>query len=69
MQFGDVVKIYNKMDWSRFKDIESSYFLFTKLKKDRIVKMPNPEQNEAKALREIDKIAREHFTVMAYDSQ
>ena len=53
------------MDWSRFKDSEVSYFLFTKLKKDRVVKTPHPEQNELKALREIEKIARDHFTIMA----
>ena len=56
------------MDWSRFKDSEVSYFLFTKLKKDRVVKMPNPETNEAKALREIEKIARDHFSTLASDS-
>lgn len=60
-----MVKLYNQMDWSRFKNSEVSYFLFTKLKKDRVVKMPIPEQIESKAHREIEKIAREHFTVLA----
>ena len=55
------------MDWNRFKDSEVSYFLFTKLRKDRVVKMPNTEANEAKALREIEKIARDHFSVLASD--
>jgi len=55
------------MDWGRFKDSEVQYFLFTKLRKDRVVKMPSPEQNELKALREIEKIARDHFSVLASD--
>ena len=65
LRFADVIKLYQQMDWSRFKDSEVSYFLFTKLKKDRVVKAPHPEQNETKALREIEKIARDHFTVLA----
>ena len=36
---------------ARFENFEETYFLFTKLKKDRMTRMPSPDINESDAMR------------------
>jgi len=54
LQFKYIIQIEKKVDWSRFKSSEDTYILFTKLKKDRVVKVPTPEQNEVRALKLVE---------------
>ena len=56
------------MDWHRFSESgEATYFLFTKLKNDRTVKIPNLQRCEAKVLSKIEMIAQDHFILLDPD--
>ena len=66
LRFGDIQNMVQKIDWNRFKDSEVTYFLFTKLKKDRVIKMPVTEQNETKALKMIETMIN-YFPVFSED--
>ena len=47
------------MNWSRLKcNSEETFFLFTKLKKDRVIKAPKIELAEENALNIIEKTAK-----------
>ena len=54
----ELMQIAQKINWSRFTDREETYFLFTQLKKDRIVRIPPPEHNEEKAIRENETLVK-----------
>lgn len=61
-----VNEIACKIDWDRFRNKETTYFLFTKMKRDRKVKVPNPEENEAAALKVVLGLTQ-HFPLVNSD--
>ena len=66
LQFRHVTHIEQRIDWQRFRNPDTTYFLFTKMKRDRVVKVPTPEQNEANALRHVLSMAS-HFPLQNTD--